>query len=300
MAKGKWLVPKQSNMDIVPNDQHGEMIHYRPVMGHKPELLTLKGLPQTFDRAQIFVQSSLENIFSQHEVSRGTNKSDIRSGDMLEILREQDVAGSSMAFVIFEEELGRLFSRILRRVQLGYKTERMIKISGKEGQYDVFAFSGADLRNNTDVTVRKDSAQPESRALRQQQVMARFESGLYGNPQDPEVRRKVMRLLDDAIVDDIYEETRQDEAYAEFENMVLLQSQQTIYLANAFDNHQVHNRIHRAAMLKLEVQKLKLENPKAYMEIFVRMSEHMKVHDDFLQQQMAQATAQAAAMKGGA
>ena len=59
---------------------------------------------------------SLEDLYSAHEVSRGTNKSDIRSGDMVSLLLEQDAFGKLPSHAVFEEGLEAWGSRILEEV----------------------------------------------------------------------------------------------------------------------------------------------------------------------------------------
>ncbi|KKM98018.1 hypothetical protein LCGC14_1162270 [marine sediment metagenome] len=298
MAKGKGLLPRGANLDALPDDQHGEWLEYTPVMGYKPEILSLKGLPSTYPLILEVTKTSLEDLFSQHEVSRGTNKSDIRSGEMVSILREQDAHGNIPAHAVFEESLEAVMSRVLKRIQAGYGTQRMIKVVGREGEYDVFAFRGADLRNNTDVSVKRQSSLPDSRIAREAKIMERFQGTLYGDPADPEVKRHVMNMLDDAVVKDIYSDTRLDEAYARWENQMMMQ-EEVKYLVNDYDDHQIHVREldhHRKSM---DYQRAKVEDPAKFLELELRFAEHRAAHQEFIAQMRARMLAEQEQMEKG-
>lgn len=301
MAKGKWLFPRGINAEEDPNNEHGEVIHYDSVLGKKPEHVDVKGLPANVENLLMLLKRSLEDVFSQHEVSQGTNKSDIRSGDMVGRLREQDVIGGLVGtHAIYEESLEKTMSRVLRRVQTGYTAERMIKIFGKDGDFEVEAFQGADLKNNTDVHVVRQSSIADSRLDREQQVITRYQAGLYGDPLDPEVRRHVMRMLDDAVIKDIYSDTIADETYAKFENRIMMEGKgDTQVLVNPFDNHVTHKKEHNKWRKSMEYQKLKLTNFEQWVRINMGFEEHQAVHDEYIAEQQKLQMQQMMLMKGG-
>lgn len=300
MAKGKGMIPRGANMEYKPDDRHGEWFEYTPIYGHKPEHLDVKGLPSTYPLIMQYTYEAFEDLFSQHEVSRGTNKSDIRSGEMVSLLREQDAHGNIPAHSIFEESLEAVMTRVLKRMQAGYKDERMLRIVGREGEFEILAFKGADLNGNTDVMVKKQSSLPESRQARQSIIESRFERGLYGDPTDPEVRRHVMNMLDDAIVEDIYSDTRRDESYARFENQIMLEGKiEGPELINSYDDHAVHVREHKHEQKSMEYQKLKLQDPEHFALIDQIFLSHKMAHKEFLDEEMDRMIAQQTQMQGG-
>jgi len=299
MAKGKLLVPKNAGLEVDPDDTHGQILHYKPVMGHKPEMLTIKGLPATYEFALARIGMSLQDLFSQQEVMRGTNKSDIRSGDMVELLLEQSATGAIPSFAIFEESLEALMSRVLRRIGKGYTNERFLKIAGKEGVFTLKAFRGADLRGNTDVHVKRESAMPESRAARNAMVERRFKEGFYGPPNDPEVRRKVQQMLDDATLIESMEDQRLDQANAWLENDAMMEGGMNRFIVNAYDDHGVHLREHNRHRKANDYQKLKKENPKVFVGLEMVFTDHVKQHQAFIAEQRAQQLKEMAIMKGG-
>jgi hypothetical protein len=266
MGRGKYLIPDKSNFRIEFDNVMSQHIYYKPVMGHKPELLTVKNMPMSFGQTLELTWNSLNNLFSQHEVTQGTNKSDIRSGEMVAILREQDAHGAIPSHQIFEESLEGLMSGVLQRVQKGY------------------------------VTVKKQSSLPDSRIAREARIMQRYERGLYGDPRDPEVRRHVMNMLDDAVVKDVYSEEKLDEAVARWENRLLVQID---IPPNPYDNDALHLKEHLKFQKSMDYQRLKLEDSKVFIEIEARFLKHNIVHQKKLVEQREQMLRAQMVMKGG-
>jgi len=217
---------------------------------------------------------------------------------MVSILREQDAHGNIPAHAVFEESLEAVMSRVLKRIQAGYTSERMIKVVGREGEFDVFPFKGADLRNNTDVSVKKQSSLPDSRVAREARIMERFQASLYGDPTDPEVRRHVMNMLDDAVVKDIYSDTKLDEAYARWENTLIDQGD-TTYLVNHYDNHSIHIKEHDHHRKSMEYQKRKLEDPTGFKILDMAHETHRAAHQEYIDQQRREMLAAQAQLQGG-
>jgi len=284
VAKVKIATPRRSNLDINVDNKHREIVTYSPVLGHKPEFMTPYTLSPSIEREQEWIQFSLENLFSQHEVTRGTNKSDIRSGDMVELLLEQDTHGEIPSHFILEEAFEAHGARILLRVQQGYTQERIIKLGNTEDEFEIISFKGADLRNNRDVKVIKESSLPDSKHARSLQIERRYEKGLLGDPRDPKVRRRVLRMLDDSIVDDIYSDYKKDELLARWENHQFMQGKPLPI--NPYDNHAVHVEEHDRLRKSLRFQRLKVEDPNAFTQFNMLIQAHVAAHQRFINEEM--------------
>lgn len=288
VARGKWLIPRNSRMEVEPNDEHGQKIYYTPVMGHKPEIMTVKGLPQTYITALEIVSQGLMALFHQHEVTQGTNKSDIRSGDMVQLLLNQDDTGNIPTHAIFEESLESLMTRVLVRIKEGYKTKRIISITGNDNSYEIEEFIGADLRNNTDVHVVKDSTIPESRTVRQLRIRENYKEGLYGNPNDPKTRERVLRMLQETPDDiiDIFAESHLDRQLQQMENYALMKQPGIKIPVNLYDNHAIHLEELRVARKDPEYQKVKLENPQQFLKVEMGLIDHEQQHRALYEEEM--------------
>jgi len=287
MARGKWLIPRNAKVEVLPDDTHGQRILYNPVLGHKPEMMTVKGLPETYKSALALVAQGLMELYHQHEVTQGTNRSDLRSGEMVQLLLEQDDHGNIPTHALFEESLSVVMKRVLRRIQKGYKEERMISITGSNNEFEVFSFKGADLRNNTDVYVTPDSSIPDSKLARQARIKENYKEGLYGNPQEEETRERVLKMLDEVPEDlqDIFSEGHLDRQNARMENKAMLSQTGIRLLVNQYDNHQLHLQEHNKQRKQPEYQKLKLSNPRAFAALEAVFINHCSQHSAFLAKQ---------------
>lgn len=291
MGRGKWLVPRGTNMQADPDDTHGQKLVYTPKMGFKPEHLTLKGLPTSYQQVINIIAQSFMELYYQHEVTSGTNKSDIRSGEMVSLLLEQDDMGNIPTHAVFEEGMEAVFSRVLRRIQKGYDSARAIQIAGRGSEFQVLSFQGADLRGNTDVHVTKESSLPDSRVARQNTIMNRFDKGLYGDPMDPEIRRQVLSLLEDSVVDNIHGDVYLDEVLSRLENNVLKTRPKRL-LINIYDSHDIHIKEHNKFRKSYDYQKLKRSEEPQDQKIFLMLeavfSDHVGQHRKIIEQQKQQ------------
>ena len=288
MARGKWLIPRNSKMEVDIDDSIGQKLLYSPVLGHKPEMMTLEGLPASYQQTLSIVASSLMDLYHQHEVTQGTNKSDIRSGEMVALLLEQDDFGNIPTHAVFEESLEAVMGRILRRIQKGYKDDRIIAVVGKDNEHELVDFKGADLKNNTDVVVAKESSIPDSKVARQFRVKENYRDGLYGNPQDEKTRERVLKMLDEVPDDvkDIFAETHLDRTNAQVENKAMLANPGVQFLANSYDDHAHHLEEHRWQKKQPEYQKLKMENMELFLRLELTFKTHESLHQQFLNEQM--------------
>ena len=184
--------------------------------------------------------------------------------------------------------------RVLERIRKEYTTQRMLKIMGDEGEFQVFEFKGTDLRNNTDIVVRRESSLPDSRTDRETKILRKYELGLYGSIEDPKVRRSVMRMIDDVAANSLYEPDRLDERIAERENHILMQAEgmdenAAVSMVNQYDNHVIHEEIMTKFRKSTDYQKLKYseneEDQQKFMEMEARFDAHNDVHKKFIAEQ---------------
>ena len=302
LGRGKWLIPQGANMQASPDDSFGQQLYYTPKMGYKPEHVTIKGLPQTYQQVLMVASQGFMEIFHQHEVSQGTNKSDIRSGEMVQLLLEQDDFGNVPTHAVFEESMEAVMARILKRIQKGYTNERTVQITGRGGEYEVMSFKGADLKGNTDVHVKKESSLPDSKVGRQNTILSRYEKGLYGDPANPETRRHVSSMLDEAMVENVYGDVYQDEQIARIENNTMV-TQMAKLLVNAYDNHMVHIAEHNRFRKTHKYQALKRsQNPKEKKLFYfweAVFQNHNSQHQQFIRAQKQQQLRELMAAKEG-
>ena len=156
---------------------------------------------------------------------------------------------------------------------------------------ETFYFKGSDLKDNTDVMVELGSMMPFSKVGRQQFILDLARFGLL------EDRKKVLKMLEFATEEDVWDEDILDEAAAKTENEELKAGSQPI--AMHWDNHQIHRRIHRNFIKSPEFK----EQPEHIKQLFLKHDQGHEEHEEaeiMRQQALLAQMQQKAAGAGGA
>lgn len=189
----------------------GQVILYK--LGFpKPEPLPLQGLPayvmQEVDRCLM----DFEDISGQHQVSKGQVPPGVTAATAISYLQEQDESMLATTYAAIEEGFEKIGFQTLCYVKQYWNTPRMVKVVGRDGQFNVLAFQGSDLRANTDIRIEAGSALPTSKSAKQALLMDLMTQGFI----PPE---KGLELMEVGGVQRLYEEIQIDSAQASRENM---------------------------------------------------------------------------------
>jgi hypothetical protein len=211
MAHPQLMAAKGSVVASKITTEPGQVIEYE--LGYPtPEPLPLQGLPayvlQELDRSLM----DFEDISGQHQVSKGQVPSGVTAATAINFLQEQDESMLSVTHEGIEECFEKLGYQTLCYVKQYWDLPRQVKVTGKDGFYNVISFRGADLRDNTDIRVEAGSSLPTSKAAKQAFLMDMMTQGFI----PPE---KGLELMDMGGVQRLYEEIQVDSAQASRENM---------------------------------------------------------------------------------
>lgn len=211
MAHPQLMAPKGAINAAKITTEPGQVIEYN--LGYNPpEPLPLQGIPnyvlQELDRQL----SDFEDISGQHQVSKGQAPAGVTAATAINFLQEQDESMLSTTFAAIEEGFEKIGFQTLCYVKQYWDTPRMVKVVGKDGYFNVIAFQGADLRDNTDIRVESGSALPTSKSAKQAFLMDMMSQGFI----PPE---KGLELMDMGGVQRLYEDIQVDFAQASRENM---------------------------------------------------------------------------------
>lgn len=261
------------------NTEPGQVILYK--LGFPaPQPLPLQNLPAYVSQEVDRLLLDFEDITGQHQVSKGNVPPGVTAATAISFLQEQDDSLLSSTFANIEEGFEKIGYQTLCYVKQYWDTPRMVKVVGRDGQFNVLSFQGAQLRDNTDIRVEAGSALPTSKAAKQALLMDLMSQGFI----PPE---KGLELMDVGGVQRLYEEVQIDSAQASRENMkmtVVSDADMNMYLqtfmgedpmnpgvptlidpntggplvdamgnptapplivpVNSYDNHQIHIQIH--------------------------------------------------------
>ncbi len=236
MVKGKYLMPKGSGVTSV-DSEHGQFLEYNARPGMQPQQMILISLPADIYKNMELSKISMEDIFAQHEVSRGEVPKNVKSGRAILALQEQDIDQTAMEHDDMEDNLAALGNMMLREAKK-IKYEKLLEYVGSNRQIKVMTYTQDLIKGNPMVKVEPGSSIATSKFGNEETIVERYGMGLYGHPDDPKTRKKVLKMLDAAQIEDIFDDDYLDELMAESENELMSQGHPVE--VNYWDNHELH------------------------------------------------------------
>lgn len=242
----------------------GLVILYTPGF-NPPTPIPLQGLPSYVLEEQDRIQRDMDDISSQHEVTKGRTPPGVTAATAISYLQEEDDSKLSFTISSLEEGVERIGRHILSHVQQFWDEERTIQVLGDDGRYEAHFLSNADLKGNTDLHVQSGSATPRSRAAKQAFIMELMSNG-YVDP------AKGLRYLDMAETSKMYEEMQVDSRHAQRENLRMAEAVPVD--VNTWDNHEIHIQEHNNYRKTQEFENLD-EETQAIFEAHVIMHQQV-------------------------
>ena len=269
MSKPQLIAPKGSVNPKMITSEPGLVILYTP--GHQePKPLPLQNLPSYVIEEQDRIQRDMDDISSQHEVTKGRTPPGVTAATAISYLQEEDDSKLALTISSIEEGVERIGRHVLNYVQQYWGQERTIKVLGEDGIYDSYMFSGADLKDNSDLRIEKGSAVPRSRAAKQAFITELGKMGWI--PPD-----RALRYLDMAETGKLYEEMQVDSRQAQRENLRL--GEGTEIPVNDWDNHEIHIMEHNNFRKRQKFETIPVE----FQEVF---QAHVQMHEQVMQSKM--------------
>ena len=263
MSKQKLLAVKGSIDAKQITSEPGQVVYYTAGF-EKPIPLPTANLPAYVLQEVQQLQQDMDDMSGQHEVSRGQNPSQVTAATALSFLKEQDDTRLSGTIESLESALESLGRQVLSNVIQYWTTPRLVRVVGRDQQFDAIQYKNSDLGGNNDVRTESGSALPQSKAAKQAFVMDLLKMGLI--PQE-----KGLEMLDIGGIEKVYEDYLVDVRQAQRENQRMMQGQGI--KPNDFDNHQVHIEVHNKFRKSQQYEGL----PDQIKEIF---QEHVAAHQE--------------------
>ncbi len=176
MAKPQWVAEKGSVDASKMTSEPGQVHLYKPGF-NPPQQAPIVNLPPYIFNEIDLMKSDMNDISAQHEISRGQVPPNVEAATAISFLQEQDDTMLSHTYESLEEGIEKIAKLALSYVQQYWDYERMVKVTGVDGSFDVIAFKGSYLNGNTDIRVEAGSSLPMSRAARQALLLDLFKLG---------------------------------------------------------------------------------------------------------------------------
>ncbi len=255
------------------NDEAGEVIKIVTPPGVDPPIIwTPPAINGDIWQAMSLTRVEMDEISSVPPTTQG-DAGKTTSGFQVNLLQEAndsinapDVRGHEMAF----EEL---YGKSRKIMAQGYQLPRLINVAGRAHIPDVIEFSTNNIDENSEIIVYTSSALATSPAIRTQQVIELWNSGILVDDMNPaEGKRKALSMLDANGIGELQEEKRRDEEKARLENLTF-QKQGFVNPPLPFDDHQIHYMQHTDQMKSPEFD---LWDENKQKELFAHTLFHMK------------------------
>lgn len=242
--------------------QIGEVIKYNGVA--PPSYLSPPPLPPESEQEMARFRSDFDAITSTYGAEKGQYQGKL-SGTALNLLVEQGFKAKEPLLRRMAAALSRWAELTLENFQDNADEERIIKVQGKDNQFDIHSFKGADIRGNTDVYVEIDSMRPKSRTMGIQDLQVMGQIGLLNmmNPEDRSKGFKMLEMEDNA--DAITYDKERDRRGAQNENKLMLLGQR-VPPPQSWENQDIHEEEHRSLLNSDEFKALPPEGQAILIE----------------------------------
>lgn len=214
MAKPRLIAPRGSVNARMISSEPGQVIQYTPGFS-PPTTLNMDPLPSYVLEELDRIQSDIDDISGQHEISRGQNPSQVTAASALTYLNEQDESKLAASIASMEHVTEKIARQYLKFVIDYWDVERTVKVTGKNQAFESYAWKNNALKGNTDIRIESGSAMPQSRAAKQAFLMDLFKMGAI----PPE---QMLETLDMKGLEKTYEDFLVDRRQAQRENLKMV------------------------------------------------------------------------------
>lgn len=274
---GKVMNPKGSKLSSKYDDEVGQILTYE--QGFKPSYEAGSSVPSYLFEDLSRIRKDMEDISCVHDSSMGRNTAGVKSGVAMENLKDFDDTQAGPEIMTDEQQLGLFVEMCLDIMAVKYTEPRILSIAGENLAVEVNSFKGADLIGNRRVKVSLGSIMPTSKSARQEFITKMLGLGVIDV-------NKAKELLEFGDVDGIWYSL--DRQAARQENINLIRFSNEEIVAEPWEDHTTHLKVHQDFMKSSQFEKLP---PEVRQKFIVHTGEH---------QQMLLAESQAAGSMGGA
>jgi hypothetical protein len=244
MMHPKVLAPKQAQIpDNAWTSEEGEVVEYNYLPGMPPPTAwTPPNVAGDAWRVLNTIRGEVEDItqiFPSSEGKRGGAESGFQTNllqEATDLVHGPDARSHELAV----EQAG---WKLRRLVKLGYSTARLITVMGRNHEPEVFEFHADQIDENADIIVQAGSSLPMLKGAKIKAVLDLYARGLFGDQNDPDVRRRALGMLEMGGIEEATEVAQRDAELAKLENQDISEGRQ-VALPQFYENHQIHYTTH--------------------------------------------------------
>lgn len=240
----KWLVPKQAQIpDSAFSNIAAEVVEWNWIPGMpEPHALLPGNIAADAWRMANLLQVEMDDISQIQPPSEGKTSS-AKSGFQTNLLQEASDAVHAPDARGYELAIEKSAIKIRRLMKNGYTQERLITFAGPHSSSQVAAFSSSQIDEHAAIKVQIGSALGGLKATQIQQMLDLYTTGLLGDPNDPETKRRTLTTLDLRGLEEAQERANIDEEQASEETTNMLADKE-VPIPQFYENHAVHIATH--------------------------------------------------------
>jgi hypothetical protein len=194
-------------------NEPGQVIEYN-IPGSPPQPIPLLPLPNYVIQELDRTLADIEDLTGQHAVSRGGVPPGVTAATAISYLQEKDDSLISHTYQSIERAMECIARQTLQLAVQYWDTQRLVRVAGTDGFFDVLELTGAKLQSGTDIRMEGGSSLPTSKAAKQALIMDLMKMGFI-DPNDG------LRILEIGGVNKLYANLKRDESQAQRENIKL-------------------------------------------------------------------------------
>lgn len=195
---GKWVVHPWDKDLKITSDPGQKLPSKGYLEGKAPVQMKLNSLPEGVYKERDRILADLKLVSGVGDIGLAQKPEGVSSGRGFLVLQEQTDAVLAPTLFNIENALQELGRRHLVLARRHYREERILKIRGHNGRWEIRSFMGADLGDSIDVQVQIGSMFPWSRSARQDIALSTIQAmpGLVTSADGTVDHMKVARMLD--------------------------------------------------------------------------------------------------------
>jgi len=214
----------------------------------------------------------MDDIAGQYEVSKGHAPPGVEAASAIAYLQEENDTLLLHTVFSLEEAIAKIGKHLLVHADTFWDEPRLVKVVGTNNAFEAQTFSGSDIKGNTDFRVESGSSIPRSLAAKQAFITEMGKMGFI--PPD-----KVLRYLDMAETNKLYEESQVSARQAQRENLRMAKFNELLNV-NEYDDDPIHIYEHQNFMRSQQFEIIPPEIQQLHIQ-------HLQMHRMKMQSQMA-------------
>lgn len=188
MANPVWLMPLGAGVKNVTGNA-GQIIEYNALgpTPAKPERIQGQNVPATIMQLIEKCDATFEEIAGTFQVIKGDRPEGVSAGIALQLLKERGESRFAPMFILWEVSHAEWARQALEIFREYATEERILRIQGRDGSWEVQKFLGADLKGQVNILPEAASSFPKSTLTERAETEQAIAMGII-NVADPETR----------------------------------------------------------------------------------------------------------------